>query len=482
MDKTLAYVFALFVGLSPAQFFESNSRAQEQHPAFPTTAQCEETIKKVTPSIVQIIYDDSGTWAERLVRERKLRLGCGVIVSKDGHVAVNSSTPKVADERLLELRLADGRKVKAKALGSSSEFGAGMLKIVEQGEWPFVKLSNNVNVNQVCVAMGFHRDYDGTSNPGYELDLVTRVSKGNWFTTARQSDFGSHPIFNINGELLGMNTSSGEDQLYSSASRIEEFWNELDAGLNIDRTRLISDVKPKSLSETLPATMIDEAFSKAKAASVQIFIELGTEKSFSGVIVPDGYIVTCAHHRRPTGTQLFVQFSDGRVIDAEVMGVDWLTDVSVLKITDKGEWPSVELGYSSVVQPGTRVTMIGYPIESVNKPLIIDTQIISPTQTLKTRDAWYDELWLARDEKTIENLRGASGSGIFDTSGNLIGILWASVGNEMRVKRVELFHKNWTKLTSPDNKLETIDPQLQSETSKSLKRLISDLKNSKQKL
>ena len=456
-----------------AQTVQTIAKAQEQRTQaeLPTLTHCEALIKSVTPAIVQFSYDDSGSG-------RQSHFGCGVIVSNDGHVAVSGPVRAVLDDKLLELRFADGRKVAGKALGWSSEFGFGMLKITEPGEWPSVKLSKQVDVGQVCLALGYPRDYKGEENrPDFRLDVVTRVSKGQWFTTSHQSSFSAHPVFNMSGELLGQNCSSpvGADAIHHSANLISDNWNELAAGLNLDRKRLIADAKPQQVSGKLPESMSEDALAKAKAASVQIG-DVGAKPVFSGVIVPDGYVITCGHQDRLTGAKLTVLLADGRSANAVVLGANWLTDVSVLKITDEGVWPSAKLGYSSFLTPGRPVVAIGYPIIKDQKPMILETQAIAPTQTLQSRDAWYDEFWIECDKETVGETRGASGGGIFDTSGNVIGVLLGGAGNEIQNARAELFHKNWADLTA-SNLIEVIDPKLRLDVSPALKKLMADLNN-----
>ena len=108
--------------------------------------------------------------------------------------------------------------------------------------------------------------------------------------------------------------------------------------------------------------------------------------------------------------------------------------------------------------------------------MILETQAIARTQTLKSRDAWYDEFWIECDKETVGETRGASGGGIFDTSGNVIGVLLGGAGNEIQNARAELFHKNWADLTA-GNLIEEIDPKLRLDVSPALKKLMADLNN-----
>src|SRR5947209_5716129 len=113
---------------------------------------------------------------------------------------------------------------------------------------------------------------------------------------------------------------------------------------------------------------------------------------------------------------------DGRSAQATVLGTNWLTDVSVLRITDEGEWPFVNLSYSQILDPEPPIVVIGYPITNNQKPLVLESRLIEqPAGTLKRRDNWRRSIYCACDDKEIfNNLEGASGGGVFDTSAQFL--------------------------------------------------------------
>ena len=220
--------------------------------------------------------------------EPTLQFGCGVIVSASGHVAVSGPVQYVMDDALLDLQLIDGRSVNGKALGWSSEFGVGMLKITDPGEWPYVKLSKRAEVGEVCVALGYPANSPGTETfPGIRLGIVTQVADGQWLTTSDRSRFNAHPIFNLDGELLGLQRSwsSGRDSVHAAAGVIETHWDELAAGSNLDRVRLFSPESDSTRPLPRSKEIDSEVISKATMASVQIS-DIGAEENrVSGVIV-----------------------------------------------------------------------------------------------------------------------------------------------------------------------------------------------------
>ena len=463
----LPVVLLVFAGV--AQSLPAFAAPQSE---LPTLSQCKELVESALHSIVQFSYDG-------------LHFGCGVIVSPEGHVVVCGPVGAVLDNRLLELRLSDGRQVTGEALGWSTEFKFGVLKITEPGKWPVLKLSEQIQAGEVCLALGYPRNHDGKNHrPENRLDLVTLVSKDAWFTTSRrpgntassyQSEFTAHPVFNMNGELLGLHVGADSrgNEIHNSASVIKRHWNELATVRNLDRQRLLDETKPPQTYAKLPEKMSEDTLAKIKAASVQIG-NVGEKPTFSGVIISDGYVITCAHHQRLPGAKLMVTLADGRSAKAAVLGTNWLTDVSVLKITDEGAWPFVSLGYSSVLTEGEPVVIIGYPVSNDQKAMVIESRLIKPMHHLKRRDSWTITLYTADDEQIVWNSGGASGGGIFDNSGNVIGVFLGGVDKEFWSARVELFHKNWAELVTTTT-VQEIDSKLLKSLSPRLKKLTADL-------
>ena len=337
----------------------------------------------------------------------------------------------VLDNVRLNLRLADGRQVKGESLGWSREFNIGMFKITEPGEWPFVKLSDQVQAGDVCLSLGHSFDSVGelkNDRPETRHSVVGRVAKGSWFTTPHHARLTPHPVFNLDGELIGLargdqsSSTAGEFTLHVSASVIRQHWDALVAGTDLDRKRLLEPTKPLENQEPLPEKMSSETLSKIKAACVQIGV-IGEKPTFSGVVVPDGFIVTCAHHHRLPGTEFNVVLADGKSVIASLVNTNWLTDVSVLKVKSKEELPCVHFGYSGSLSPGDTVVTIGYPHRNEQKAIVLETKCAKFRTANNFREMVREELYSAgEDEEVAKGLSGVSGGGVFDTAGNLIGI------------------------------------------------------------
>jgi len=87
----------------------------------------------------------------------------------------------------------------------------------------------------------------------------------------------------------------------------------------------------------------------------------GGEGTGSGFIIrEDGYIVT-NNHVTANGSDITVTFSDGRVVDATLVGANPGYDLAVLKVDETG-LPAVTLGSSSALEVGDSAIAIGSPL------------------------------------------------------------------------------------------------------------------------
>ena len=152
----------------------------------------------------------------------------------------------------------------------------------------------------------------------------------------------------------------------------------------------------------------------------------------SGVIVDErGYIVTNEHVIRGA-VEIRVQLSDGRVVDAELIGQDRTIDVAVLRI-DASDIHAIDWGYSQQVVVGERVLAIGSPF---GLQQIITAGIICATERY---DAAHIMLGPRRGATIFPHEflltdasinPGNSGGALVDMNGKLIGICSANYSSE----------------------------------------------------
>lgn len=143
-----------------------------------------------------------------------------------------------------------------------------------------------------------------------------------------------------------------------------------------------------------------------------------SEGAGSGVILTeDGYIVT-NNHVIEDAQKITVRLVSGDEYEAELIGADEVTDVAILKIDASGLTPAA-LGDSSTLVVGNQVVAIGNPLGKLGGT--VTDGIISALD----RDITLDDQTMSLLQTNAAINPGNSGGGLFDGSGNLIGIVVA---------------------------------------------------------
>jgi len=138
------------------------------------------------------------------------------------------------------------------------------------------------------------------------------------------------------------------------------------------------------------------------------------------VIDPKGLVLT-NNHVVEGAISIRVRFDDGRILDADVLGRDPLTDVALLKIRGKVQaLPCVKLGDSDAVRVGDWVLAIG-------NPMGLGTSVSAGIISARSRDlhnTQYDEF--LQTDAAINP--GNSGGPLFNTRGEVVGINAVIIG------------------------------------------------------
>ncbi|MFN3888958.1 MAG: Do family serine endopeptidase [Beijerinckiaceae bacterium] len=137
--------------------------------------------------------------------------GSGFIISADGYVVTNNHVVRNATE--VTLGLDDGRSVKAKVIGTDEKTDLALLKIEEQGEYPYTEWAGGTpRIGDWVLAVGNPFGLGGTVTAGivsargrdigagpYDdfLQIDAPVNRGN----------SGGPTFDIQGRVVGVNTA-----------------------------------------------------------------------------------------------------------------------------------------------------------------------------------------------------------------------------------------------------------------------------------
>lgn len=189
------------------------------------------------------------------------------------------------------------------------------------------------------------------------------------------------------------------------------------AVVNISVTK-ISRSEPaagfRSVPRGMPRSPLEEFFGR-------FFEEPGfpqaprrTEGAGSGFVIDsEGYIVT-NHHVVSDTEKIVVTFTDGRQLDATIVGQDPKTDLALLKVDSDEPLPFVQFGDSSEARVGEWVLAIGNPFGLGGTA----TAGIISARGRDIQSGPYDD-YLQIDAPIN---RGNSGGPVFNTRGEVIGI------------------------------------------------------------
>ncbi len=141
-----------------------------------------------------------------------------------------------------------------------------------------------------------------------------------------------------------------------------------------------------------------------------------SEGAGSGVIYSkDGYIIT-NNHVIDGANKIDVTLRNGKVYEAEIIGTDAKTDLAVIKINGEN-LKAAKLGDSTQLVVGETVLAIGNPLGQLGGT--VTNGIISALD--REIDIEGEKMTLLQTNASVNP--GNSGGGLFDYSGNLIGIV-----------------------------------------------------------
>jgi serine protease Do len=163
--------------------------------------------------------------------------------------------------------------------------------------------------------------------------------------------------------------------------------------------------------------------------------------SGSGVIVSeDGTVLTAGHVVGDANVDVRVMLPDGRTVKGKTLGANRTIDSGMLKITDPGPWPFVELGASKDLSLGEWVLAVGHPggYKPGRSPVVRVGRISRANDQLIQTDC------------TL--VGGDSGGPLFDMSGKLIGIhsrISAPITTNIHVP-VDTYRDTWERLAKAE--------------------------------
>ena len=139
-------------------------------------------------------------------------------------------------------------------------------------------------------------------------------------------------------------------------------------GYDIDYALVTASEMPAQLEEIQKQVL--EVIKKVSPATVRIaWGKNDGQGLLSGTIVTtNGHVATRGQHGLAAGETVVFYLADGRRVRGEVLGACWGLDIGLMKITEKGAWPHIELGKSGEAKAGALCLAMGYPILDRGSP------------------------------------------------------------------------------------------------------------------
>ena len=212
------------------------------------------------------------------------------------------------------------------------------------------------------------------------------------------------------GWLAGSLSGNTTTLLQSNASKIEV--QTVDAGTEMS-VQQVAALNQPSVVEIQTEMVTNGSF-------LQQYVQTGAG---SGIIISqDGYIVT-NNHVIEDATSIMVRTSDGTSYSAQLVGTDSRTDIAVLKIDATGLQPAT-FGNSDNLNVGDTAIAIGNPLGELGGT--VTNGIISALDRTIVLDN--EEMTLLQTNAAINP--GNSGGGLFNSRGELIGMVVAKSSGE----------------------------------------------------
>ena len=195
----------------------------------------------------------------------------------------------------------------------------------------------------------------------------------------------------------------------------------------------VNDKKAPENRQDLEAiqTALAKVLPQARAATVAIEIKDG---SGSGVIISeDGLVLTAAHVSTAVKKKVTVILEDGTRLEAETLGLVADRDAAMLRITEPGKLPFVEIDHEATTRLGDWVFSLGHS-GGFDKER---GSVVRLGRLVRTASATF------QSDCTL--IGGDSGGPLFDMNGKLVGI-HSRVGQQLQVNMhvpMTEFISNW---------------------------------------
>lgn len=255
-------------------------------------------------------------------------------------------------------------------------------------------------------------NWSGRRQPRWVLGLVALVAIAGSF-----GGVDSQPVF-------AQSVPAGQEQVNSGASADDSaFLFSGRAPADVEQLKVLEQRSGELMTELLPAI---------------VNVQVGAAQGSGVVVSRDGYVLTAAHVIGRQNLNAKIKFPDGREVNAKTLGMNRGVDSGMLKITDPGNYPYVEVGESGDLKNGQWLLAIGHPGGWDEKRGLV----------LRVGRLLYKNPTVLRTDCVL--VGGDSGGPLFDFEGRVVGI-HSRIGNALWDNfhvPVDSFSEEWDQLVA----------------------------------
>jgi serine protease Do len=192
---------------------------------------------------------------------------------------------------------------------------------------------------------------------------------------------------------------------------------------NVRDLRAIQDQVKKVVARALPCT---------------VAIRMGPAAGSGVIVSKEGHVLTAGHISGKPDRRVTIVLPDGRTVEGKTLGSNQGIDSGMIQITEKGDWPFVEMGDSSKLKNGDWCLALGHPdgYKPGRSAVVRLGRVLSHSGRIVRTDCAL--------------VGGDSGGPLFDIDGKVIGI-HSRIGNALTFNihvPVDTYRTTWDRLVA----------------------------------